>query len=975
MWAPALAVGGCWLAKSGTGIPELLKPTAGQRFLTTIWQIEAVALALSVAVIIFGFQAFSSSPYSRVSGALADFARRSGLYLVLGVGASGLLLPGLVQAGYGSGAPGGWSLTWASCICAAGLALIPVTFVRAIRSVDPARLERARNERLQAVVSASIQSELRDRIALVLSDALCSAESMSFQVLSFPQPPSRFRAIRADSQRVVKDVRIRRLWWRAGWRSPLAPRAYLLVRLGRVVPSGAAVAYLPSARSERRRWEKRIVRYKRRPVRDDLTDHVRELHEDAIAAIREGRQGSFQQALAAFREMLLAYPLALTRYDLRFTPELASAAGPFEIGPLDVVIRHLFDEASEAIHAANRELVMESTSVASEVVARAVPLGATGLVRRMFGLLGSECVEVLRLPASNRVRSLGEWCVGRVFEMLRFSVLPQVQGMSSHPLPWNEASGLAIGTFVEVGILLKEVSDIGDLEAFKSVNERWSDVLRGWDPESRAPSETAIQIQEHHLGPGHPDVIRLREERDVARDQAELLSELSLQRSHYRFLVAAWKLRRLRLREGDGTAEAAVFRELAGHFRDARSLEAAVARAYDEEFVGGGGALYGWIATEAGDSAIGYGPHSIAGGAEPELLRCFLVLFVLLANPASGVSPFEAGDWLGPRLAQLNDELGRLYADSDLWAAVGIDQLDERVEAVRDALHESVALHRRSTERALAESTPRVDLIERFEEALVQIRRANRVAAGVFELGGSAVEDGACPPGVRHVVCATTLSKNDFTTEQSDANDSVVAAGIGSRLGLNDVSLLNSLFSALTDYDPRGASTADAIRKGLAHLGANGYTPSILVLSSDWRRLMALDLPPIGTYDGVVELPAGLVRLMRGTFEGIPVLVLPNASHDVAVAVDLARFGEWHECHIDGPQSMKASVLFVDAEEAAQRANQDPNAGRDASHSEVEERALNLRCGAEVTLEEGSAFVPKDSAAGLRIALPSETGG
>ena len=474
---------------------------------------------------------------------------------------------------------------------------------------------------------------------------------------------------------------------------------------------------------------------------------------------------------------------------------------------------------------------------------------------------------------------------------------------------------------------LKEVSDIGDLEAFKSVNERWSDVLRGWDPESRAPSETAIQIQEHHLGPGHPDVIRLREERDVARDQAELLSELSLQRSHYRFLVAVWKLRRLRLREGDGTAEAAVFRELAGHFRDARSLEAAVARVYDEEFVGGGGALYGWIATEAGDSAIGYGPHSIAGGAEPELLRCFLVLFVLLANPASGVSPFEAGDWLGPRLAQLNDELGRLYADSDLWAAVGIDQLDERVEAVRDALHESVALHRRSTERALAESTPRVDLIERFEEALVQIRRANRVAAGVFELGGSAVEDGACPPGVRHVVCATTLSKNDFTTEQSDANDSVVAAGIGSRLGLNDVSLLNSLFSALTDYDPRGASTADAIRKGLAHLGANGYTPSILVLSSDWRRLMALDLPPIGTYDGVVELPAGLVRLMRGTFEGIPVLVLPNASHDVAVAVDLARFGEWHECHIDGPQSMKASVLFVDAEEAAQRAKSGPECG------------------------------------------------
>ena len=139
VWPTILAFSGAWFAWPSAGVVTLAGPHRGPQFLTSVWEIEAVALSLSAAVIIFGFQAFSGSRHARSSGALLVFATDSGLFLELGIGIAGLLLAGFVLAGYGNGGAEGWAGTWADCVCGAGLIMIPVAFAQTVLGIDPSR--------------------------------------------------------------------------------------------------------------------------------------------------------------------------------------------------------------------------------------------------------------------------------------------------------------------------------------------------------------------------------------------------------------------------------------------------------------------------------------------------------------------------------------------------------------------------------------------------------------------------------------------------------------------------------------------------------------------------------------------------------------------------------------------------------------------------------------------------------------------
>ena len=91
----AVAFAGVWVAPKGVFVRTLASNSAAQTYLTTIWQVEAVALALSVAVVIFGFQALSVSRHANVPGSVSAYTHDNGLFAFLGVAVSGLLLPGL----------------------------------------------------------------------------------------------------------------------------------------------------------------------------------------------------------------------------------------------------------------------------------------------------------------------------------------------------------------------------------------------------------------------------------------------------------------------------------------------------------------------------------------------------------------------------------------------------------------------------------------------------------------------------------------------------------------------------------------------------------------------------------------------------------------------------------------------------------------------------------------------------------------
>jgi hypothetical protein len=121
-------------------------PTEAAQFLRTLWQVEASVLALSIAVIIFAFQAVSAS---RHNIKLYEFAEDVHLFPVFYVGVVGLIVDGLVLLGFGNGAPAGGAASWAVVVSGSTFPLLALLFTRTVRALDPDELHRRRLARIR----------------------------------------------------------------------------------------------------------------------------------------------------------------------------------------------------------------------------------------------------------------------------------------------------------------------------------------------------------------------------------------------------------------------------------------------------------------------------------------------------------------------------------------------------------------------------------------------------------------------------------------------------------------------------------------------------------------------------------------------------------------------------------------------------------------------------------------------------------
>ena len=219
VWPGALGFAGVWFARvltlgippsqgrrNGSGSPQHALAGRGDR----VWRCPRRSSS-------------SASRRSRCPVTLGPrlpkvFATDSGLFVVLGVGIGGLLVPGFVFAGYGSGSPAGWAATWAACFCCLGLVLIPVALVLTIFSVDPRRLDGRRNRRMRAVVERSVRRELDERIARQLAVQFCEQHGMC--ILRSLQPKSK----RAGGSSEQSRQALSPMWHSGVWENWLTGR-------------------------------------------------------------------------------------------------------------------------------------------------------------------------------------------------------------------------------------------------------------------------------------------------------------------------------------------------------------------------------------------------------------------------------------------------------------------------------------------------------------------------------------------------------------------------------------------------------------------------------------------------------------------------------------------------------------------------------------------------------------------------------
>lgn len=169
-----------WAALIFLPLPSAWNPFGttedAEGFLKTVWLVEAAALALSLAIIVFAVQAYRDANRERY-GALRRYIRSTYLQEGYEQGVVALLITGVVLLGAGHGGVTGWAGTVAGFACLFSIAILPPLLSGALRTTHRDFLREEREERLGAAVSEQVDGDVEGRLALLVLTEL--AKSLS----------------------------------------------------------------------------------------------------------------------------------------------------------------------------------------------------------------------------------------------------------------------------------------------------------------------------------------------------------------------------------------------------------------------------------------------------------------------------------------------------------------------------------------------------------------------------------------------------------------------------------------------------------------------------------------------------------------------------------------------------------------------------------------------------------------------------
>lgn len=941
---PVAAVAIAFVVPASVSLSPVRHAHQASGVLETLWQVQAATLALSLAVVIFIFEAVYSA---RPRPSIRDLAEGVRLPAIFYAGLGGLALTGMVVLGGGSGAPGGWAATWAVIWAAlSGLGLIAL-FVTMLRDIEPDSLYNRWLARLREQVTQVIQREIFQRIAINLLNDTCQTVGIDFRPWFGNWGSTQLQSIDAQRRGVIHDINLRRLE-KAGRLSKALHNARshgdekpaVLVYIGGVIDKGQPMMRVAPGIGRLAGLDRafKIVAHEREAALDAA---LATLHDEAVRLIRNVTPGAYARIAEVYEQLLLAAPETWARYGQRFGPGVAGAVHPFALSLLDKVERPLYEELELGVMSPSREIGRAALNLPIAVAFRTIEPRAIALAHRMLRLFVAVEDGLIHAPASeNRSALFGHsWLrlseYGRAVEYL---VTAEESSMEE-----RRYGAQALQQVFEAYALLGKSfidHDPRDSGSLREINCYLDGFIRHWDPGHDRPDEWEVQYLAGQADVDEREITRLRSELAEKQDRVSVKKELDTWRAAQRLALLSWALRRLH--ESRDTAYVDTVNAFIGYFGDVEGTARVLDHALEADF-NNQAQWSQWIASEqpAGQAN--------RAGIEGDLVQAFVVVALNRVIPDGPVPQIPPLEWLGSRSDDIRQAIAGVLDQECLRHALPADRLEDRGEKLAAAVEAMVRAGKEQEEHRVMSSPLDPAVVEAFRAGVTAAWESRRlVQPALTSLGMYESGEGDPPAGARWGFPPDLLPKGLFIEDGPIQGAELQATELGLRLATSEI----KHYAALAHASPEvvalpDESVAQTLRRAIAEVRQHGSEVVVLV-PLRWALTQALEILPAATRGGAAEPPRWALdeearKSFLGAADGAPVFESHELSpHKVAViAVD--RFARMRQWKTEDDHDIGVLVTDYDEEAAQAVVESQPDLFRTQERTTVEARARELR--------------------------------
>jgi hypothetical protein len=718
----ALAV--VWIGLIFVPFPSDWNPFAkkeeAETFLRTLWQVDAAALALSLAIIVFAVQAFRSANQERY-GALRRFISASRLREGYEQGVVALLITGVVLLGAGHGGVAGWAGMVAVLACFGSIFILPPLLSSALNTTHKGFLREERKDRLTGAVSEQVDREVEALHGAALLRELAAKEPVKLDPYVVGGRDPAMNAVLAGTAGSVVDINLRRLAGLAR-RTRDAGGVTLATRLYGFVGADTQLLLLPAAADDGdTRAAVSVVKVKQGRWRDEmLRRYLKDLEEEAIGTIRGGAPGTFESIGDAYVDTLMEFPRSWERYGHEYSVAGARGNELFPVGPVDTIRQQFYTNIVEALRGPSDEVLSRAAYLPINVCTSALTFRADGLLSQMIGL-STSFVAAGWAHGGDKGKTLARQMPRHLVEFTRYRLQQNLeQGEIADRLRFGGYVRLVYDQF---GTILKLGVDRGEADYVRTVDGDWDTLLEHVNVDPYSSHPTVLRRLEEEAERDEPGAAERLEEAKESAQFTELIQGLSDRRTILRFGLALWTWRQ------QPKAWRESFTRFTAQLGGLPGLTNATTKAIVAEFEDRAGAPWSdWILATLQEGRV----HTV--DTATAAVETFIAAALRAVRPDESAPELPAAEWMVTYLDHARDVLGKAVTDA---RDEDLPDVAERATRVREALEAGAEAWRQQERQSMIETPLAPEKVSAFREQTRASLAKSRIVPDLLRLAGA----------------------------------------------------------------------------------------------------------------------------------------------------------------------------------------------------------------------------------------------